>query len=103
MTARLTEQDVIKVASLARLQLSDEEVESFTSQLADVLSYVELLGELDVSGVEPMAHAVEQRNILRDDVVQESLTPDEALRNAPKSDGRYFMVPPVLADAGESA
>ena len=84
MTARLTAQDVIKVASLARLRLSDEEVASFTPQLADVLAYVDLLDELDVSDVAPMAHAIEQHNVLRDDVTQTSLTPAEALRNAPK-------------------
>jgi aspartyl-tRNA(Asn)/glutamyl-tRNA(Gln) amidotransferase subunit C len=102
MTARLTAQDVIKVASLARLRLSDDEVEAFTPQLAGVLSYVDLLDELDVSDVAPMVHAVEQHNVLRDDVPQTSLTPAEALRNAPKSDGRYFLVPPVFTDSAES-
>lgn len=102
MSARLTVQDVMKVASLARLRLSEDELKSFTPQLARVLSYVELLDELDVSDVAPMAHAVEQQNVLRDDVARPSLTRAEALQNAPKSDGRFFLVPPVLTDAMES-
>ena len=92
----LTRQDVEKVALLARLRLSDEELETLTPQLASIVAYVEQLSELDTSGVEPMAHAVERNNVFRDDVVQPSLPVDQALANAPKQDGECYQVPAVL-------
>jgi aspartyl-tRNA(Asn)/glutamyl-tRNA(Gln) amidotransferase subunit C len=94
--ARLTPEDVRKVALLARLKLRDDEVDRFTTQLGEVLDYVGLLEELDTTDVEPMAHAVEVSNVFRDDAVAPSLPRDAALANAPKSDGRYFLVPPIL-------
>jgi aspartyl-tRNA(Asn)/glutamyl-tRNA(Gln) amidotransferase subunit C len=96
MSAPLTPADVRKVARLARLKLSDAEVEVFTRQLGHVLTYVDLLNEVDVSQVAPMAHAIELANVLRADEPAGSLPREEALANAPKSDGRYFLVPPIL-------
>lgn len=95
----LTRDDVLKVAMLARLKLSESEVERLTSQLGDVLRYVDVLNEVDTDDVEPMAHAVELVNVLRDDVVRESLPREAALANAPKTDGRYFLVPQILEGA----
>ena len=92
----LTRQDVEKVALLARLRLSDEELETLTPQLASIVAYVEQLSELDTSGVEPMAHAVERTNVFRNDVVQPSLPVEQALANAPKQDGECYQVPAVL-------
>lgn len=96
MTAELTREQVAKVALLARLKLSDAELDLFQSQLANVLSYVEQLNEVDTEDVEPMAHAVEVVNVLRPDVIRESLARDAALANAPKTDGSYFLVPAIL-------
>ena len=99
MTAPLTREDVMKVALLARLKLSEAELETFTAQLGHVLQYVDILNEVDTAVVEqPMAHAVELSNVFREDVVRPSLPRDEALANAPKSDGRYFLVPPILEE-----
>ncbi|MDA1013950.1 MAG: Asp-tRNA(Asn)/Glu-tRNA(Gln) amidotransferase subunit GatC [Planctomycetota bacterium] len=96
MAIELTRDKVREVARLARLKLTDEEVETFTSQLGHVLEYVDILSEVNTDGVEPMAHAVEQFNVLRDDAVRESLPREAALANAPKTDGRYFQVPQIL-------
>ena len=90
---------VQQVAHLARLKVSDSEVDRLSRELGAILTYVELLNEVDTDGVEPMAHAVELSNVLRADEPAESLPRDQALANAPKSDGRYFLVPPILDDA----
>jgi aspartyl-tRNA(Asn)/glutamyl-tRNA(Gln) amidotransferase subunit C len=92
----LTAADVRKVATLARLTLSDEEVARFTRQLGVVLQYVDQLNEVDVTGVEPLVHAIEVENVLRADETTPSLPRDQALANAPKQDGKYFLVPPIL-------
>jgi aspartyl-tRNA(Asn)/glutamyl-tRNA(Gln) amidotransferase subunit C len=66
------------------------------AQLARILDYVEMLNEVDTDDVEPMAHAVEVTNVLREDAVRESLPREAALANAPKTDGECFLVPPIL-------
>jgi aspartyl-tRNA(Asn)/glutamyl-tRNA(Gln) amidotransferase subunit C len=96
MTARLTRDDVAKVALLGRLKLSDAELEQMTTQLGRVLEYVDILNEVATETVEPMAHPIELSNVFRDDVEIESLSRDDALANAPKTDGRFFVVPPIL-------
>ena len=99
MTTPLSREEVAKVALLARLKLSAPELELLTTQLGQVLTYVDILNEVDTENVEPMAHAVELSNIFRDDEERPSLSREAALANAPKSDGRYFLVPQIL-DAG---
>jgi aspartyl-tRNA(Asn)/glutamyl-tRNA(Gln) amidotransferase subunit C len=99
MSARLTRDEVAKVALLGRLALSPEELDRFTVQLTRVLEYVDILNEVDTRDVDPMAHAVELSNVFREDVEQTCLPREEALANAPKTDGRYFLVPPILEGA----
>jgi len=94
----LTLQDIEKVAILARLQLTEAELGTLTSELAQVVSYVDQLSEVDTEGVAPMAHAIELSNVFRDDGIQPSLTRDEALANAPNHDGRGYLVPAVLGE-----
>jgi aspartyl-tRNA(Asn)/glutamyl-tRNA(Gln) amidotransferase subunit C len=96
MTARLTRDDVAKVALLGRLKLSDAELEQMTTQLGRVLEYVDILNEVDTKAVEPLAHPIELANVFRDDVEIESLPREAALANAPKTDGRCFVVPAIL-------
>ena len=88
--------DVRYVARLARLELSEEEVARFQAQLSDVLTYVEALRRVDVSGVEPTAHASAVFNVFRADEVQPSFRPAEALANAPKQGNDLFVVTKVL-------
>ena len=92
----ISETDVRKVAMLARLSLSDEDVAMFTRQLGDILDYVHKLNELDVEGVEPMAHAVDISNVFRRDQAVESMGSDRVLANAPKRRRGFFLVPKVL-------
>lgn len=94
----LTRPEVEKVALLARLKLTADELETLTEQLGQIVAYVEQLGELDSDNVEPMAHAVEIHNVFREDQVADSLPRDEALQNAPNHDGECYLVPAVLGD-----
>ena len=90
--------EVRRIAVLARLKLSPEEEQVFRGQLSAILDYVEQLKELDVSGVEPMTHALAAGDLppLRDDVVRPSLSPEEALANAPAREGTCFKVPRII-------
>jgi aspartyl-tRNA(Asn)/glutamyl-tRNA(Gln) amidotransferase subunit C len=92
----LSNADVAKVAILARLRLSPEELDTFTGQLNSIVEYVAQLQELDTSGVEPLAHGVEVRNVFRDDVRGPALERELALANAPKRNQEGFLVPAVL-------
>lgn len=91
-----TQIDVKYVAHLARLALTPEEEEKFGAQLGQVLGYIEKLNELDVSQVDPTAHAVPMVNITRPDEVRSSLPNDEALRNAPARANGLFVVPKIV-------
>lgn len=88
--------DVDYVATLARLRFSDEEREQLVDQLNEILNYVEQLDKIDTADVPPTSHVLDLRNVLREDVVDESLPHDEALANAPEKDRGHFMVPKVL-------
>lgn len=88
--------DVRKVASLARLHLTDDEVAVYGEQLERILGFVGQLSEIDTQDLEPMAHAVEVTDVFRDDEPRESLPREAALSNAPKQDGRCFVVPAIL-------
>ncbi|MCE5266919.1 MAG: Asp-tRNA(Asn)/Glu-tRNA(Gln) amidotransferase subunit GatC [Planctomycetaceae bacterium] len=90
--------EVEKVATLARLRLSDRELDLMTGQLGEILGYVDLLSELDTTNVEPMAHPLDVANVFREDVAQPSLPRDAALANAPRTDGECYLVPAVLAE-----
>jgi aspartyl-tRNA(Asn)/glutamyl-tRNA(Gln) amidotransferase subunit C len=96
MPDKLTRADVLKVARLARLKLTDAEIDDYTEKLGSVLAYVDSLNEIDTEEIEPMVHAVELSNIFRPDAVTPSLARDAALANAPKTDGQFFLVPQIL-------
>ncbi len=84
------------VANLARLQLSPEEETQIGAQLGKILSYIEKLKEVDVTGVEPTAHAFPLVNVTRKDEVTPSLSNEEALKNAPATANGLFMVPTIV-------
>jgi aspartyl-tRNA(Asn)/glutamyl-tRNA(Gln) amidotransferase subunit C len=96
MSGGLTRDEVAKVALLGRLKLSADEMDRMTVQLSRVLEYVDILNEVDTKQVEPMAHAIELRDVFREDVPVPSLPRQDALANAPKSDGRCFVVPAIF-------
>ncbi len=88
--------DVKYVAQLARLSLTAEEEQKFGAQLGQILGYIEKLNELDVSQVEPTAHAVPLVNVTRLDEVRPSLSNEDALRNAPARANGLFIVPKIV-------
>ena len=88
--------DVRYIAQLARLDLSDAEIAKFQSQLGQILSHVEKLRQVDVSGVEPTAHANQVVNVFRADEPRDWFTPEVALANAPRSANGLFIVPKVI-------
>jgi len=88
--------DVKYVAHLARLSLTPEEEVKLSAQLGNILGYIEKLRELDVTNVEPTAHAVPMVNVTRADEVRPSLPHEAALRNAPKQSGGLFVVPKIV-------
>jgi aspartyl-tRNA(Asn)/glutamyl-tRNA(Gln) amidotransferase subunit C len=92
----ISRREVEKVSLLGRLLLSEAELDRMTSQLGQILHYVELLAEVDTTAVEPMAHAIEVRDVFRDDQARASLDRREALANAPSEDGECYLVPAVL-------
>jgi aspartyl-tRNA(Asn)/glutamyl-tRNA(Gln) amidotransferase subunit C len=88
--------DVKYVAHLARIRLSPDEERKLGRQLDDILSYIEKLKEVDVSGVEPTAHAFPLVNVTRADEARPSLPQDKAMKNAPVSANGLFMVPKIV-------
>lgn len=99
MSGELSADAVRHVAGLARLALSEEEVERFRSQLSDVLQHVERIQALSTEGVEPTNHALSLANVLREDLVGESLAREEVLACAPEVEAGRFRVPRILGEA----
>jgi aspartyl-tRNA(Asn)/glutamyl-tRNA(Gln) amidotransferase subunit C len=97
---RLTRDDVVHVARLARLELSDDEVARFTEQLAAVLAHADDVAALDIADVPPTSHPVPLVNVLRPDVVRPSLDRDEVLACAPEAEDGRFRVPRILEEEG---
>ena len=95
----LQPEDIRRLALLARLELSDAEVESIGPQITSILGFVEKLSELDTEDVEPMTTALDVDNRWRPDEVNQGLTREQALRNAPAKDEECFLVPAVLGTA----
>jgi aspartyl-tRNA(Asn)/glutamyl-tRNA(Gln) amidotransferase subunit C len=92
----VTIKDVEHIAELARLKFNEKELDNFTHQLNEILSYVEKLNELDTENVEPLSHPVENTNVFRDDIVKQSVPREEALKNAPDKNDSFFKVPKVI-------
>ncbi|MFH1381017.1 MAG: Asp-tRNA(Asn)/Glu-tRNA(Gln) amidotransferase subunit GatC [Candidatus Omnitrophota bacterium] len=88
---------VKRVAELARLKLSDKELALYSGQLADIITYIGKLNEVETSGVSPTCHPLDSlKNVFRKDVVKKSLSADDALRNAPSSADGFFRVPKII-------
>ncbi|HEX2046299.1 MAG TPA: Asp-tRNA(Asn)/Glu-tRNA(Gln) amidotransferase subunit GatC [Acidimicrobiales bacterium] len=97
--AGISRDDVVHVARLARLDLTDEELDRFTGQLAAVLEHAADVAALDTAGVPPTAHPLPLANVLRDDVPGASLDRDEVLSQAPAVEDGRFRVPRILGEA----
>jgi aspartyl-tRNA(Asn)/glutamyl-tRNA(Gln) amidotransferase subunit C len=94
---QLTSDDVKKVAALAKLDFSEAELIKFAKELGDIVHLVEQLADVPTDNVQPMAHPLDVHSFLRPDEIRPGLQRADALSTAPKSDGEYFLVPPVLA------
>lgn len=92
----LSKDAVRHVARLCRLKLSDEELEMFTRELSGILNYIEKLNNLDTGKVEPLTHVLPLSNVLREDEVKTSLSPEKALANAPEKLKGFFSVPKII-------
>jgi aspartyl-tRNA(Asn)/glutamyl-tRNA(Gln) amidotransferase subunit C len=96
MSPKLTTTEVKNIAKLARLELSDKEVEKFTTQLSDILNYVDQLQEVDTKSVEPMAQVTGLKNMTREDKVDQCEIQEDLVACAPENDGRLVKVKNVL-------
>lgn len=95
---KISKQEVERVAQLARLEITESEKDAFTRQLSTILTYIEELKSWDTAGVEPTATVLDQTNVLREDRARPSLAVEQAVMNAPDSDGGYFRVPSILEE-----
>ncbi|HEX3376268.1 MAG TPA: Asp-tRNA(Asn)/Glu-tRNA(Gln) amidotransferase subunit GatC [Candidatus Acidoferrales bacterium] len=96
---KISKEDVLKVATLANLELSDAEVDTYRSHLDDILTYIDKLNELDTSGVEPLTQivaAAEDDSALREDIIVRADIITEVLQGAPDPEAPYFRVPRVI-------
>lgn len=93
---KISRDDIKTIARLSRLEVSEENMPQLERELSDILSYVEQLNELNLDGVETMAHAVPLQNVLRADQVKPSIDHDKALSTSPVEDDGYFAVPRVV-------
>ncbi len=96
MSAKITRDEVRHVAKLARLELSEAEEERMTGQMNGILEYMDKLNEIDTNGISATTHAIQLQNVFRPDEVRNSLERQEALTNAPETDGVNFIVPKVI-------
>lgn len=92
----ITKADVEHVANLARLELTEEEKETYTQQLNQILDYAERLNQLDTSSVAPTAHVLPLKNVFREDKAEQVMTNEEALANAPAAEKGFFRVPKIV-------
>lgn len=93
---KVTTETIDNLAKLARLQFSEEEKEELKKDLEQMIGFIDKLNELDTEGVEPLMHMSPRVNVLREDVVQGSISRGEALLNAPQKNDAFFLVPKVI-------
>jgi aspartyl-tRNA(Asn)/glutamyl-tRNA(Gln) amidotransferase subunit C len=93
---KITKQEVLHVAHLARLNVDESMVERFSEQIGTILEYVETLNQLDTTGVAPTSHAIDMANAFREDALASSIDRQSALGNAPEEDEGSFIVPKVI-------
>ncbi len=94
----LSRTEVLQIATLARIALTDDEVELFQEQLSEILDQFEALKDLDTSGVPPTGHAVDLQAVMREDEARDSLDLEDVLSNAPRREREYFRVKAVLEE-----
>ena len=94
----VTKKDVEHIAKLAHLEFTEHEMEKFTHQMNQILDHMQQLNKLDTADCEPLSHVIELHNVFREDVVKQSITTEEALKNAPSANDGFFKVPKVIGE-----
>ncbi|MEQ2527780.1 Asp-tRNA(Asn)/Glu-tRNA(Gln) amidotransferase subunit GatC [Bacillaceae bacterium CLA-AA-H227] len=94
--SRISTEEVKHVANLARLAVTEEEVQKFTQQLDKIISFAEQLNELDTENVEPTSHVLDMKNVMREDVPAKGLPREEVLKNAPEHENGQIKVPSII-------
>lgn len=97
----ISKQEALRMAELARLEMGEEEAGRYAVELMKILSYIEKLAAVDTEGKEPLTHAQEMVNVMREDVPQDGLSREEALMNAPSRRGEFFLVPKIMDNSEE--
>ncbi len=92
---RITREDIRHVAELAELQFSDDEIEKITPQLDKILDHVARISSVDTEGIPPTSHAMDIKNVFREDEVEEPVSQEAALKNAPDTEDKGFKVPKI--------
>lgn len=95
---KISNKDVKEVADLARLEIEEEQLDKFTNQFENILKFISKLDELNTDDIEPTSHVLDMPTPLREDKVEEWLSQDEALKNAPQREDEFFGVPKVIED-----
>ena len=95
---KICAEEIKKIALISRLNVEDDQIETVGKQLNDILAYMDLLNQVDITDVQPTVHAIPLHNVMRDDVPQPSLPNEKALQNAPEPENGYFKVPKVIQD-----
>jgi aspartyl-tRNA(Asn)/glutamyl-tRNA(Gln) amidotransferase subunit C len=93
---KLTNEEVNHISRLSRLALTESETALYAPQLSKIIDYVELLNSLDTSAIEPTSHVLPINNVMSDDIPHKSLSREDALRNAPDSEGKFYRVPKII-------
>ncbi len=93
----VTRKDIEYIAELAKLKFNDQDLDSFTDDLNEILNYIEKLNEINTDNIEPLSHPIEGLNSFREDIVKPSLLIQDALKNAPEKDEAFFKVPKVIS------
>ena len=92
----VTKKEVKHIAYLAKLEIGEDEIERYTEELNQILSYTDKLNELDTSGVEPLSYPIEYINVFREDTIVPSFSTEKVLKNAPDRSDTHFRVPKVI-------
>jgi aspartyl-tRNA(Asn)/glutamyl-tRNA(Gln) amidotransferase subunit C len=95
---KLSREEVLHIAALAKVGLTESDVENFREQLSDILEYFGALQKLDTAGISPTAQSIALKNVVNDDDIGISMSQEEVLANAPQREGGYFKVKIVLDD-----
>lgn len=99
---KITQEEVTHVANLSKLRFSEEETAAFATTLSKIVDMVELLGEVDTTGVAPTTTMADCKTVLRPDVVEEGTDRDRLFKNVPEQDNYYIKVPAILDDGGDA-